>query len=84
MQDKLKETRKRLRDDFSFYAKNALKIRTKAGEVHPLILNPVQQRLQEVVEPLELACSRPCLALEFGRERRAPPELENLMPETCT
>lgn len=42
--------RKRLRDDFPFYAKNALKIRTKEGEIKPLVLNPAQQILEKAIE----------------------------------
>ena len=38
------ETRKRLLNDFAFYAKHAVKIRTKAGEIKPLVLNRVQER----------------------------------------
>jgi hypothetical protein len=49
MDQKLIEVRKRLRDDFAFYSKNAVKIRTKSGEIRSLILNPVQQKLDEVV-----------------------------------
>lgn len=48
--DILKEVRKRLRDEFKFYSRNAVKIRTKAGEIRPLILNPVQRKLDELVE----------------------------------
>src|SRR4051794_25580912 len=47
--NKAVEVRKRLRDDYGFYAKNAVKIRTKSGEVRPLVLNPVQQKLNEIV-----------------------------------
>lgn len=39
--------RKRLLDDFAFYSKHAIKIRTKSGEITPLILNPVQRRFLE-------------------------------------
>jgi hypothetical protein len=41
------ETRKRLRDDFTFYCKNCVKIRTKDGTIAPLILNRVQTRFVE-------------------------------------
>jgi hypothetical protein len=41
------ETRKRLRDDFAFYCRNCVKIRTKDGTIAPLILNRVQQRFVE-------------------------------------
>jgi hypothetical protein len=44
------ETRKRLYTDFPFYAKHCLKIRTKQGEVQPLILNTAQQILQAAVD----------------------------------
>lgn len=37
--------RKRLYEDFEFYAKHALKIRTKEGEVKPFTLNEAQTRL---------------------------------------
>jgi hypothetical protein len=41
--------RKRLRDDFDFYAENALQIRTKSAEIVPLKLNEAQRRLLDVV-----------------------------------
>ena len=49
MNPKLQQIRKRLYDDFPFYAKSALKIRTKEGQVAPLDLNPAQQILQKAV-----------------------------------
>lgn len=42
--EKLLRTRKRLLTDFQFYASNACKIRTKSGEIKPLVLNRVQKR----------------------------------------
>jgi hypothetical protein len=39
-----RKARKRLLEDFEFYAKHAIKIRTKSGEILPLVLNSVQQR----------------------------------------
>jgi hypothetical protein len=47
---KLKAVRQKLLDDFSFYAKSALKIRTKEGKIHPLKLNPAQEILNKAVE----------------------------------
>lgn len=44
------EVRKRLRDDFDFYAQKALKIRTKDGEVVNLKLNEAQRRLLETIK----------------------------------
>jgi hypothetical protein len=47
-------TRKRLRDDFEYYAKHCCKIRTKQGKISPLILNRVQQRfLKQVLDQWE-------------------------------
>lgn len=37
-------TRKRLLDDFEFYARHCIKIRTKQGKIAPLVLNRVQRR----------------------------------------
>lgn len=42
--------RQRLKDDFDYYAKHALKIRTKKSEIKPLILNPAQRLLKEAVD----------------------------------
>jgi hypothetical protein len=41
--DSVSEVRKRLFTDFEFYAKHALKIRTKEGTVVPLVLNEAQK-----------------------------------------
>ena len=49
MDKKLQQIRKRLFTDFPFYAKSALKIRTKEGDIAPLDLNPAQQILQDAV-----------------------------------
>ena len=50
MDKKLKAVRKKLLTDFPFYAKSALKIRTKEGAVAPLVLNPAQQILQDAID----------------------------------
>jgi hypothetical protein len=39
--------RKRLLDDFEFYAKHCVRIRTKEGTIVPLVLNRVQKRFVE-------------------------------------
>jgi hypothetical protein len=44
------KVRQRLKDDYAFYAENALKIRTKEGEIKPFRINPAQQIVHEVVE----------------------------------
>lgn len=49
MDPKLVAVRKRLLTEFPFYASSALSIRTKAGEIAPLKLNPAQQILDKAV-----------------------------------
>jgi hypothetical protein len=45
---------KRLREDFEYYAKNCVKIRTKKGKIAKLVLNRVQQRfLKKVLDQWE-------------------------------
>jgi hypothetical protein len=44
-----REVRKRLFEDFEFYAKHALKIRTKEGTIAPLVLNDAQKIFIKVV-----------------------------------
>jgi hypothetical protein len=45
----LKATRKRLLDDFEFYAKNCVRIRTKEGTIVPLVFNKVQRRFAQMI-----------------------------------
>jgi hypothetical protein len=42
--------RKKLYTDFPFYSANCLKIRTKAGEIAPLVLNHAQKILQDAID----------------------------------
>ena len=46
---KLIQIRKRLFTDFDYYAKHALKIRTKSGDIRPLALNSAQIILQDAI-----------------------------------
>jgi len=50
--------RRRLYDDFEFYARHALKIRTKKSEIVPFIFNEAQRRLSEIVEKQKAATGR--------------------------
>lgn len=45
MDQKALRVRQRLRDDFAFYSRNALRIRTKEGKINPLVLNEGQEEL---------------------------------------
>lgn len=42
--------RKRLKDDFEFYGRNCLKIRTKEGGIYPFELNDAQKYIHERIE----------------------------------
>lgn len=44
------KVRKRLLEDFDYYAANALRIRTKAGDIVPLRFNEAQKRLVAIME----------------------------------
>lgn len=50
MDQSLLNIRRKLRDDFRYYAPNALTIRTKKGTIEPLKLNAAQHLLQDKIE----------------------------------
>lgn len=58
MTPELLAIRKRLRDDFPYYAENALVIRTKEGAIKPLKLNEAQRILNDAVNK-QLAAEAP-------------------------
>lgn len=47
--NKLLATRKRLLDDFEFYSRHCVKIRTKEGTIVPLVFNKVQRRFAKQI-----------------------------------
>jgi hypothetical protein len=49
MTQDLVKVRKRFYDDFAFYAKHAVKIRSKDGQIVPLVLNRVQRRFVKLL-----------------------------------
>jgi hypothetical protein len=63
------EARRRLRDDFAFYAKHALKIRTKDGEIQPLVLNDAQRYFLSRVEEQLAATGRVRAIILKGRQQ---------------
>ena len=65
-----KELRKRLRDDFRFYAPRCLKIRTKSGAIEALTLNAAQKHLHE-----KLNEQNRCRVAEFTNLSPCPPRL---------
>jgi len=67
--NRLKEIRRRLRDDYAYYAKNALKIRTKEGEIKPLVLNQAQQVLQEAIDKQRQETGKVRIIVLKGRQQ---------------
>lgn len=49
MDDKLLAVRKKLFQDFRFYAQHALRVRTKEGEVKPFVINQAQSILNDKI-----------------------------------
>jgi hypothetical protein len=48
--DEVVELRKKLLLDFPFYASTCIRIRTKSGQIKPLVLNSAQKHLHERLE----------------------------------
>jgi hypothetical protein len=61
--------RKRFYEDFDFYSKHALKIRTKQNEVKPFTLNAVQKRLHAEVEEQRQRTGRVRKIILKGRQQ---------------
>ncbi len=55
LSDKAKANLRRLRDDFPWYAPRVLKIRTKEGQLVPFSLNPIQCKVDKVIDDLQAA-----------------------------
>lgn len=69
MDEKERAIRQRLKDNFQHYAAKCLKIRTKAGAVVPLQLNPAQQYIHERVEAQRKATGRVRAVILKGRQQ---------------
>lgn len=59
---------KRLRDDFGYFAKHFLKIRTKSGKVEPFVLNRGQRHLHEKLEEQRRLTGRVRAVVLKGRQ----------------
>lgn len=64
-----KAIRKRLYDDFEFYAKNAIKIRTKDADVRPLVLNEPQKKLHAAIEAQRKATGKVRIIILKARQQ---------------
>jgi hypothetical protein len=69
MNDREKEIRQRLKDNFEHYASKCLKIRTKKGKVEPFILNKAQKHIHEQVELQKLLIGKIRAIILKGRQQ---------------
>src|SRR5262245_31507945 len=67
--ESLLRTRKRLLEDFDFWAEHSAKIRTKTGEIKPLVLNKVQKRFLENIQDQLLTTGRIRTVVLKGRQQ---------------
>lgn len=63
------EIRQRLKDDLEFYARNCLRIRTKAGAVAPFTFNRAQQYIHERLEEQKAKTGRVRALILKGRQQ---------------
>ena len=63
------EARRRLRDDFPYYAKSCLKIRTKEGQILPLELNRAQLHIHSLLEEQREKTGRVRAIILKGRQQ---------------
>ena len=50
MANELELTRKKLKDNFPFYSRNCLRVRSKSGDIKPLVLNKAQTFMHACIE----------------------------------
>lgn len=65
----LSEARAKLRADYSFYARNCLRIRTKSGAVEPLTFNRAQQFIHERLEEQKARTGKVRALILKGRQQ---------------
>ena len=63
------DTRLMLRDDYEFYARNCLKIRTKSGAIAPLTFNRAQRYIHERIEEQRQQTGRVRALILKGRQQ---------------
>lgn len=69
MDERERAIRQRLKDDFRHYGAKCLSIRTKSGEIHPLILNEAQNYIHEKVEEQRSRTGRVRAIILKGRQQ---------------
>lgn len=79
-----RQKRKKLRDDFVFYAKNCLQIRTKDKGVQPLLLNKAQLYIHEQIEEQRATLGKVRAIILKGRQQGASTYIEGRFMWRCT
>jgi hypothetical protein len=69
MDDRLFAVRKRLRDDYRYYAEHALQIRTKAGTFEKLRFNDAQLKLHAAIEKQQAKTGKIRVIILKGRQQ---------------
>jgi hypothetical protein len=73
------EVRKRLYEDFRFYARHALRIRTKDGRIEPLVLNEAQEQFVSTVEKQLKETGKVRVVVLKGRQQGLSTVIEALL-----
>lgn len=71
-----RQKRKKLRDDFAYYAKNCLKIRTKADGIQPFALNKAQLYIHQEIEKQRAKTGKVRAIVLKGRQQGASTYIE--------
>jgi len=71
-----REKLRRLRDDFEYFARHCLRIRSKAGQLEPLILNKAQRHLHDCLEKQRREKGRVRAIIVKGRQMGASTYIE--------
>ena len=66
-----RQRRQKLKDDFEYYAKHCLKIRTKSDGIQPLLLNTAQKHIHERLEQQLKEMGRVRAIIVKGRQQGA-------------
>ena len=70
------DIRRRLRDDFKYYAEKCLKIRTKKGDIEPLLLNQAQECIHNAAEKQLAETGKIRINILKGRQQGASTYVE--------
>ena len=69
MAGQLELTRQKLKDDFEFYSRNCLRVRSKSGDIKPLQLNKAQRFIHDCIEEQRRKTGRVRAIILKGRQQ---------------